>query len=138
MNSSASSTVRWKVSNIRSMILEEKSKNHSLPFIALTETWLKSYISDAQLHIPGYVVSRCDRDKRVGGGVLLYSHANLPVSSCNTFDDGICRELFCKSETVKMFVSVIYKPPDTPSSSFSSLLDFMKTNISNVGVSFVI
>jgi len=87
MNPSANSTSKWKVPEIISFVQEEKSKNHSLPFIALTETWLKSYVSDAQLHVPGYVVSRPDRDARVGGGVLLYSHGNIPVSECHTFDD---------------------------------------------------
>ena len=70
---------------ISAYIQEEKRKNHSLPFIALTETWLKSYMSDAQLHIPGYTVSRSDRGSRVGGGVLLYSHVNIPVSEYDLF-----------------------------------------------------
>ena len=77
MNPSASSTSRWKVPEISALIQKEKSKNHSLSFIALTETWLKSYMSDAQLQIPGYSVSRSHRDARLGGGVLLYSHVNL-------------------------------------------------------------
>ena len=71
MNPSASSRARWKVSELQSIIHEEKANNHVLPFLAITETWLKSYISDAQLHIPGYVVSRSDRDSRIGGGILL-------------------------------------------------------------------
>ena len=105
------------------MIGDERSKGHMLPFIALTETWLKSYMSDAQLRIPGYVVSRCDRDKRVGGGVLLYSHQHLPISACNTFDDSICQALFCRFDTVKM-CAVVYRPPNAPSSSFKSVISF--------------
>ena len=71
INPSANSSCRWKVPEISSIVQEEVSKKHALPFIALTETWLKSYITDAQLHVPGYLVSRSDRDSRVGGGVLL-------------------------------------------------------------------
>ena len=132
MNPSASSSVKWKVNDLQSMIVDERSKGHMLPFIALTETWLKSYMSDAQIRIPGYIVSRCDRDKRVGGGVMLYSHENLPISECNTFDDGTCQALFCRFDTVKMCVAVIYRPPNAPSSSFKSITTFLKTNIASV------
>ena len=54
MNPSASSTSRWKVPDISAYIHDERARNHFLPFIALTETWLKPYMADAQLHVPGY------------------------------------------------------------------------------------
>ena len=127
LNPSASSSSRWKVPEISELIKEENLKHHSIPFIALTETWLKSYISDAQLHISGYVVSRSDRDARVGGGVLLYSHANIPVSECSTFDDGTCEGIFCKFSTIKTCVAVVYRPPNAPLSSFNALLSFLSS-----------
>lgn len=132
MNPSASSSVRWKVKELQSIIQEEKTKNHSLPFVAVTETWLKSYISDAQLHIPGYVVSRSDRVFRIGGGVLLYSHQNLPVSDCQSYDDRICEAVFCRFDTIKTCVAVVYRPPNAPTSSFAALLDFISSCIRNV------
>ena len=132
MNPSASSLARWKVPEIQSIILEEKEKNHSLPFIALTETWLKSYISDAQLQIPGYVASRCDRGSRVGGGVLLYSHNNIPLSECSTFDDNICQAIFCRFDTIKKCVAIVYRPPNASSVRFSNLLKLMTDNIRSV------
>ncbi len=132
MNPGASSSVRWKVLDLASFKEIERSKKHILPFIAITETWLKSYFSDAQLQIPDYVVSRCDRDKRVGGGVLLYSHVNIPVCESSTFDDGICQGLFCKFDTVKMCIAVVYRPPDAPCSSFKGVIDFMKQEVSNI------
>ena len=132
MNPSASSSVRWKIDELQSLIQEERVKNHSLPFLAVTETWLKSYISDAQLHIPGYVVSRSDRGKRTGGGVLLYSHQNLPVSECESFDDGVCEAVFCRFDTIKTCVVVVYRPPNATASSFSSLLSFTSACIKSV------
>ena len=81
-------------------------------------------MSDAQLQIPGYSVSRSDRDARMGGGVLLYSHVNLPVSECNTFDDGTCEGLFCSFSTMKTCVAVAYRPPNSSLSSFKALLSF--------------
>ena len=49
------------------------SKSRVVPFIALTEIWLKSDISDAQIDIYHYNIKRCDRDARTGGGVMLYN-----------------------------------------------------------------
>lgn len=132
INPSASSHVRWKVHDLLSHIETERVNKHELPFIALTETWLKSYISDAQLHIPGYNISRCDRDKRVGGGVLLYSHEDLPVSSCKTYDDGTSQALFAVFNSTKMCIANIYRPPNAPSESFSEIIKFLKKNISDL------
>ena len=132
LNPSACSSSRWKVPELSDLIKEEKLKHHSFPFVALTETWLKSYISDAQLRLPGYTVSRSDRDARIGGGVLLYSHVNIPVSECTKFDDGTCEGIFCKFSTVKTCVAVAYRPPNAPLASFDALLSFFSSCISRV------
>ena len=99
MNPSASSDARWKIHGLRSFVEEELKKNHCLPFIAITETWLKTYIKDAQINIPNYNVKRSDRGKRKGGGVLLYSHVDVPISSYSKFDDGTCEVVFCRFDT---------------------------------------
>ena len=109
--------------------MEQKSKPISVPFIALTETWLKLYIKDSQLDIVNYNISRCDRSTRVGGGVLLYSHESLPITSYETFDDKICQALLCKCETAE--ICVIYRPPDAPTSSFKACLEFITYYISD-------
>ncbi len=132
MNPSASSDTKWKIENLRSLVTEELSKSHCLPFIAVTETWLKYYIKDAQVNIPNYVVSRCDRNKRIGGGVLLYSHENVPVTSCATYDDGICQVLFCCFETIAKTVTVCYRPPNAPSSSFQKAMTFIESQLSEI------
>jgi hypothetical protein len=132
MNPSASSTARWKVHNLKSIVSAELQKDHCIPFIALTETWLKSYHADAQLHIPGYVVSRCDRENRVGGGVLLYSHANIPLSDYEVHDDKVCQAVFCRFETIKTCITVLYRPPNASSSSSTALFDFVKKQINQL------
>ena len=114
------------------MIQEERDNNHSLPFIALTETWLKSYISDAQLHITGYAVSRSDRAKRLGGGVLLYSHLNIPVTETARFDDGICEVLLCRFDTIKTCIAVVYRPPDAECNSFNNALNFLSSELNKL------
>ena len=132
INPSATGSVRWKIPDLKSYILKESDINHSIPFIALTETWLKGYIADAQINLPGYTVTRSDRDKRIGGGVLLFSHASVPVTSYFTFDDSICQALFCKFETIKTCICVLYRPPKTPASSFSSAIEFLSSHIQNI------
>ena len=111
LNPTASSSSRWKVHDLMSHIERERAKKHSLPFIALSETWLKSYISDAQLHTPSYALSRCDRQGRVGGGVLFYSHEDIPFSSVKTFNDGVCQALFVTFLTAKICITNVYHPP---------------------------
>ena len=132
INPSARSSTRWKIQYIRNKV-EQKSKHISVPFIALTETWLKPYINDSQLDIKNYNISRCDRSTRVGGGVLLYSqsHESLPTTSFETFDDKICQALLRKCETAEIIICVIYCPPDSPISSFKACLEFIAYYISD-------
>ena len=54
LNPSAHSSGRWKVHELMGYLENQRLKGHLYPFIALTETWLKSYHHDAQLTIPGY------------------------------------------------------------------------------------
>ena len=130
INPSVRSSTRWKIQYIWNKV-EQKSKHISVPFIALTETWLKPYITDSQLDIENHNISRCDRSTRVGGGVLLYSHESLPITSFETFDDKICQALLCKCETAEIMICVLYHPPDAPISSFKACLEFIAYYISD-------
>ena len=64
--------------------------------IAITESWLTDFITDAQISIDGYVPLRSDRTKRNGGGTLLYVQEDLPFSEVQRFDDSIC-EVICSN-----------------------------------------
>ena len=103
---------------------ESKSSSQPLTFTAFTETWLYPHISDAQIHIKGYTVSRCDRDGR-GGGVCLYTDENIPISREYRFDDGICQCLIIMLPVTKYCIIVIYRPPDANLKSFSSMCSFI-------------
>ena len=77
MSPGAYSRSRWKIPRLSEALL---SKSDSfVPFIALTETWLKPFISDAQIAIPDYNVFRADGVTRSHGGALLYVHTDLPI-----------------------------------------------------------
>ena len=45
--------------------------------VCITESWLDSNISDNELCIDGYSITRLDRNRH-GGGVALYVGHNLP------------------------------------------------------------
>ncbi|XP_011158078.1 uncharacterized protein LOC105194715 [Solenopsis invicta] len=48
--------------------------------ICMSETWLRSKISDALVDLPGYKLFRRDRGGRHGGGVAFYLRENLSAS----------------------------------------------------------
>ena len=112
----------WKIPYLDEEI-KNRSRANSIPFIALTETWLKPYVQDAQLHIQDYNIFRCDRSTRAGGGVLLYAHQDLPITNVSTFDDKTCQLLMCTCETSKMIICVLYRPPEASTTSLQSCLN---------------
>ena len=124
MNPSATSTCKYKHRELEALISDSGS-DVPVKFVAVTETWLQDHIKDAQLHIEAFNISRCDRGDRGGGGVLLYSHSNYPISECKTYDDSHCSALFVKFSSLKLGVFVVYRPPEAPSEKFHSALNFV-------------
>ena len=124
-NPSAHGSGRWKIHELMGYLENQRLKGHLYPFIAFTETWLKSYHHDAQLTIPGYSLCRNDRSNRKGGGVLLYTLDSIPVTSYKSYDDGICQAITCVFASSKTFISVVYRPPDASTGSFGKVLQFL-------------
>jgi hypothetical protein len=104
----------------------------SPPFVAITETWLKSYISDAQVDISGYQVYRSDRPSRVGGGCLLYVHNDLVVTETHHYEDKFNNVVMCFIESINTIVASIYRPPDSPAKNFEELIVFVQTKIDDL------
>ncbi|CAL8378142.1 unnamed protein product [Gadus morhua 'NCC'] len=82
----ATSQSRWKIPLISDTLLN--CPGSSVPFLAASESWLKSYIHDAQVDIPHYHILRCDRSSGTGGGTMLYVHDSVLTSDVQTFNDG--------------------------------------------------
>ena len=125
MDPSARSAGRWKSTALKDLILHKVSENVHIPFIAITETWLKPYINDAQISIPSYNVFRADRQQRIKGGSLLYVHESIPVSEFDVFDDRSCEGVICSSPRKIIFAN-IYRPPGTSMESFQDLMNFVQ------------
>ena len=73
----------WKLKYLVEEFLNKINKR--IPFLALTETWLKSHIKDAQIAIPQYQIVRADREGRERGGALLYIYTKISQSSMNKY-----------------------------------------------------
>ena len=119
MNPSARSRCAWKIPYLKGIV---DSSSHCIPFVALTETWLKPYVQDAQISLGNYNILRCDRSTRSGGGVVLYTHQDLPIQDVDTLDIDTCQLLMCSSETAKVIYCVLYRSPSAPVKDFHQCL----------------
>ena len=61
MNPSLHSKSFWKLHMLREEIYKLNRNNLCVPFLAVTETWLKPHIFDEQISIENYSVYRADR-----------------------------------------------------------------------------
>ena len=90
-NASPATLLNW---NCQSLLAQNKLKlatlieyaaRHKPRAMCITETWLDKYIADAEIHIPGYVVLRADREQSAAtaesgdrhDGVLWYIREEL-------------------------------------------------------------
>ena len=129
MNPSARSNSRWKLPYLKNHLAQD---NKGFPIIAITETWLNSCITNAQVHIPGYDLIRCDRPLRKGGGVLLYLADDLPFLNVEMLTDKVSQAIACTCETSKTIIINVYRPPDADNSNTKKLIRFLQKYLSDV------
>ena len=115
----------WKVNKLTEDIDKLSKKGTPVSFLAIAETWLKNYITDAQVSIPNYNVFRADRTVSKNGGALLYVHDSIVVDNFSSFDDDTCSGVICLSTQSSCFIACVYRPPSASVESFSNLLIFI-------------
>ena len=123
---SCRSNSRWKLPKFREEVTSIRNNNFNIPFIALTESWLKPEITEAQLTIEGFNIFRCDRQKSQHGGVLLYINNNIIIDGTETYDDDKCEAVVCISKLSSCIFCCLYRPPTAPPSSFNGVLKFLE------------
>ena len=65
--------------------------------IGITESWVNTYISDAELGLTGYVMFRKDRIGRRGGGVILYVKESIQAYEIKLEREADCDEaVWCR------------------------------------------
>ena len=93
MDSSINSKSHWK---LPFLIEQMENEQCYTPIIAISETWLKSRHTEAQVNIPNYQTLRADRSAdRIRGGSLLYIHNKLPTRNVSYFDDKFYEAVIC-------------------------------------------
>ena len=126
----ATSTARWKIPYISEHLLNNKET--FVPFLGITETWLKGYITDAQIKIENYSTYRSDRDLKKNGGSLLYIHNSYIVSNNRSFGDNYCNGVVIKIDDLNCITAAVYRPPDCPNSSFMDTLNNLQAFIDDI------
>ena len=126
MSPAATSASRWKLPYIQNTLTEG---DNPPPFIAITESWLKSYVTDAQISIDNYQMLRSDRPDRVGGGCLLYVHDQLVVTKTEHYEDKYNNMIMCYVQSCNTLFAVVYRPPGQDTPGFKSVLDKIQESI---------
>jgi exonuclease III len=94
----------------------------------ISETWLSKNVSDTEVNIDGYNITRKDRIGRSGGGVLIYSKQNLDIKErCDLVigdnSEMIWIELIMKKKENNILISCAYRPPNADAEYLSDLTD---------------
>ncbi|KAL5262155.1 hypothetical protein ACHWQZ_G007751 [Mnemiopsis leidyi] len=126
----ATSTTKWKIPYISEQLLN--NRDIFVPFFGITETWLKGYITDAQIKIKNYSTFRSDRDSRKNGGSLLYVHNSYIVSAHRSFSDQFCNGVIVKIDDLNCITAAVYRPPDCLNPSFRKVLDSLQSFLDDV------
>ena len=116
------SALRVLFLNIRSLrnklndILLLTQQLNAPDIVCVNETWLDATVSDQEIALTGYSVTRRDRSGGVGGGVCIYWKSCLPVKPRDDITtDGVescwC-EVACRPRSC--LVGTIYRPPSEP------------------------
>ena len=119
--------------NIRRLLLKsgtDKSKidfvqdvsNIYTLFICLCETFLDSSILDAEIFMPGFVVCRCDRADRLGGGLCIYIKNSIVFKVCLSYSNSVCELLIVKLANPSLIVIAIYRPSSSLNSDFEDII----------------
>ena len=123
--------------NIRSILGKMDTLKISLnenPFDVLTisETWLTSNISDDEISIPGYSLTKNDRIEKHGGGTLAFVKNTIPyktrVDLQNKNIESTVIEI-TRPKSKSLFILTIYRAPDQSLETFTHELHIALSSI---------
>ncbi len=97
--------------------------------ITLTEMWLTPSHEDAEVHIPGFVLHRADRDGRERGGAVLYVRDTIPVVPILQYSCGMVEVLALKARALESILYIIYQPPNSTPQELDQALDHLEEAI---------
>ena len=101
-----------------------REKNYDV--LAVSESWLNSTTTNAEVEIAGYKITRLDKTKTVGGGVCAYTRSSLKVKRLKEMsvpsETGF-QQLWVQIQLRSVVLCVAYRPDYCPVSCFVD--DFM-------------
>ena len=99
-----------------------------LEVLVINESKLDNTITDGEIHIPGYVLIRKDRNRQ-GGGVALYIKENISFSDRHDLAPArleiICVEINLPYNR-SFLVSTWYRPPSSNINLFEDYAKFLE------------
>ena len=101
--------------------MKDLSNSYTL-FICLCETFLNSSILNAEIFMPGFVVCRCDRADRPGGGMCIYIKDSIMFEVCLSYSNSVCELLIIKLDNPSLIIVAIYRPPSSLNSDFEDII----------------
>ena len=101
--------------------MKDLSNSYTL-FICLCETFLNSSILNAEIFMPGFVVCRCDRADRPGGGLCIYIKDSIMFEVCLSYSNSVCELLIVKLDNPSLIIVAIYRPPSSLNSDFEDII----------------
>ena len=108
--------------------LRELAISQKLDVITISEAWLNSTVTNAEVSIIGYTLFRQDRPRKRGGGVCAFIREDIKVTILKDISHvSLClfQQLWLKLQGKKLksvVICVSYRPPDCPLSCFEDLL----------------
>ena len=122
-------SIRNKLDELHILVQERRPD-----IIGITESWLNSDISTAEVHLPGYIVHRQDRTdtlRGIGGGVLLYVKSNLNSIEKGDIGVSFVNSVWCEIPSnssgipKSLTVGVVYRSPNSSESNNKLLFDML-------------
>ena len=91
-------------------------------FLYFCETFLHDGISDSEIQIPEFSITRCDRLSRVGGGVCIYLRNSVNFFTCVNYSNSLCDLLIININHPSLIVILMYRPPSCTTNEFNYII----------------
>ena len=106
--------------------------------VCIVETWLDSGISNDELTIPGYCITRLDRNRH-GGGVLMYVRCSLQTQVLSSGPSDLELLLISVNNVnLRYCIGLFYRPPSSTSVIFDNLQSVLEQLDPSLFMNFVL
>ena len=99
--------------------IKELVNDENVEVLAVSESWLKSFTTNAEVEIPGYKIYRLDRKHKKGGGVYIYVRKEFKVTMLKNFSyisTSDFHQLWLQMQVrhhKSFIICAAYRPPDS-------------------------